>query len=490
MKKTTKNYLKLGILLLGISFVLINCENDPIPILEDEHTHNVPFKITRLTYSDIQYNVTVTNTLDELNSAISAAKSKTKSDDFDVYDFIIDTETVKHIEHQDGIHHSYTFPIIRDVDYGYLENLLLAYDEKAGYNAFLIKYDFTHDEKEDYSNGLEVDLTGKVKVIELDIANLNIDFRLKYVSMICIYIITENCKLDNHNDGNGYGNCSAYESSVETVCSDGGSGGSTGDGGDTGSGGDTGTGDIHDGGSGSTGGSSGGSNITSPTLNKSDLNCESLNDLLGKSGANISQVINSLKDNLDDATECGESLTKSNGSYDTDWIKPTGTHSIKIPVGGDVYGAIHTHPSTGYEMFSYNDVFGLLALYDNASSSNQSEVTIMMMRKVNGFVKTYALKINNFTLFKGKLYTDAGFTPSTPNAERILKLKAMDEVLGTVYSNNTNFERAFLNYFKDFNITLYKSDAYGNSFNKLSLADPDSSTSKVNESYCGSTDIM
>jgi hypothetical protein len=66
----------------------------------------------------------------------------------------------------------------------------------------------------------------------------------------------------------------------------------------------------------------------------------------------------------------------------------------------------------------------------------------------------------------------------------------MNVVLEKEYLGDTNFERAFLNYFKDFNITLYKADAYGNNFEKLYLADPESSSSAVKGKSCGGTNLI
>ena len=50
MKQQLKNYLKLGILLFGISICLISCEKDESPITEEQTVDNFTRKLPKVNY--------------------------------------------------------------------------------------------------------------------------------------------------------------------------------------------------------------------------------------------------------------------------------------------------------------------------------------------------------------------------------------------------------------------------------------------------------
>jgi hypothetical protein len=127
--------------------------------------------------------------------------------------------------------------------------------------------------------------------------------------------------------------------------------------------------------------------------------------------------------------------------------------------------------------------------------SLRNEVTFMLVCKDKwGNNRTYAIKINPKHLYtlRASIMTEMA-NPKYNGLSDDDKFIAIDVANEKKYNEDPykNPERMFLNIFKDYPITLYKLNPNGeNSFNKLSLDDPDSSTSKVNESYCGSTDII
>ncbi|TXE17643.1 hypothetical protein ES692_08750 [Psychroserpens burtonensis] len=85
------------------------------------------------------------------------------------FDFNVDTDIANYIEY--GSYHSYTFPIIRNIDNGLIENLLLSLQQDDTYRAFLITYDLTDNEREQVQNGIEIDLEGKITASILDDEN-------------------------------------------------------------------------------------------------------------------------------------------------------------------------------------------------------------------------------------------------------------------------------------------------------------------------------
>jgi hypothetical protein len=108
---------------------------------------------------------------------------------------------------------------------------------------------------------------------------------------------------------------------------------------------------------------------------------------------------------------------------------------------------------------------------------------MLVCKDDNGVDQTYALKISNVGLFNSKIYSDLK-NPSLTGITTEDKKNELENMLKNDYKKDINSERAFLQFFKDYNISLYKADATGNNFNKLTLADPNSSTSAVNQTPC------
>ena len=120
----------------------------------------------------------------------------------------------------------------------------------------------------------------------------------------------------------------------------------------------------------------------------------------------------------------------------------------------------------------------------NARPENKKEVCFMLVCKDdNGVDQVYALKINSFASLRSKIYSDFK-NPVLEKLDEKAKLKSLEDNLKEKYDSDSNSERAFLQFFKDYNISLYKADETGNSFNKLTLADPNSNTSSVNQTPC------
>lgn len=270
MKQKLKKLTKIGILLFGISFFLTNCEQDSVEHSNRQAPENPAFKTSKVTKSTIQQNQTLTKAIQSLEKELVKTKSNTQNKTVysSEYDFTIETDFATYIENEDGTYHSYTFPIIRTISNGLLENLLLSLQEDGTYKTYIVSYDLTEQEREDISNEIQINLENRATFNEIDGTNLTSDiFSNKMYA--CGYnfevVCWETaCEIDGCWDSQ-YTNTECDSILIYVDCSGGGGGGSgtgTGDGGNT-------TGNTGSGGYGGGGGSGSGStnpDVTTPTI--------------------------------------------------------------------------------------------------------------------------------------------------------------------------------------------------------------------------------
>jgi hypothetical protein len=275
---------------------------------------------------------------------------------------------------------------------------------------------------------------------------------------------------------------SIYNSTAIVCMNDGGGGG----GGNGGNGGTSGGNSNNTGGLGSSGGSSD-PTVLSPipcrTANCIEADvvedpCEKLNKLFntGVGNLNLNPILNSLLPTLSQNGENGRTLRKSQaGLVGVQNIPATNTNSINGPVGPTVFGEIHTHPFQGpyaaYPMFSWTDVNRLLDLYNHTGTWNQSDVvSILVVKDDLGVNQIYSLVIRDITLFSEKLNEKLNQFPIFMNI--LGKLEILNDELANKYSNDNNYERAFLEHFSDFGIDVHKANSAITNWEKLSFALP------------------
>jgi len=172
MKKTFKNYLKLSILLLCVSFQFISCDKDDTAIVNETivtQRTGSDYSVTKISFKDFDNNQKVISKLSDIrtkskqtNSTSSKSVSSTNND------FTIYTEEVTYMESSDGTYHSYTFPIIRNEPINGLENLLLSLQEDGSYKASIVTYDLNNEELENLNSGILSGLTDKVSEASLE----------------------------------------------------------------------------------------------------------------------------------------------------------------------------------------------------------------------------------------------------------------------------------------------------------------------------------
>jgi hypothetical protein len=217
--------------------------------------------------------------------------------------------------------------------------------------------------------------------------------------------------------------------------------------------------------------------------------CDNMKRKTDPTKANIKPAVTALKNilrnNLNPSGENGYSLSRSfAGVYDPpQQLASTSTNKIPILVGSTYYASIHTHPSfTIVPMFSFEDVYSLLQLYQNTPNINNNEVTIILVGETSaGIFDTYSLNIADFDMFYdaviAKLNNASGSTIEK-------KIMTIDVDLANKYGENSNKEKTFLSEFEAFGITLFKANSDLSKWGQLIIPNPEIATSKVKSIPC------
>jgi len=226
MKKTFKNYFKLGILLFGISIGITSCQkDDELIVVEDKDTTQVApqLKATVSNFkTQLKGNTSAKNRLSKFRSSNSLSRTLHS----DTYNFSIDTTRVQKIETE--YYTSFTFIVEREqINLDVVENYVLTQFNDDTFTQHLISYPIINS-KPDI-------LTGSIEAINDDsllyAKDPQCESLLEYVQPICIDF---NCGLEGEhspgeacNDGvvRSYSVCSQGGWVYTTSCSGGGSAG-------------------------------------------------------------------------------------------------------------------------------------------------------------------------------------------------------------------------------------------------------------------------
>ncbi|MGB1270115.1 MAG: hypothetical protein ACPG45_10305 [Flavobacteriaceae bacterium] len=162
MKNKFKNYLKLGILLFGISLTLVNCQKDDFETTEvlnlKENGHN-----------DIIKKGPLTN-FKELSRYVASKKAlvslRTTTEDVNGFSFIEDEDVTLNII--DDVN-TYTLVIKRDGFQEYnFSNLIVRFQENKPTIAYIIDYYPTQEYLDDYVNNQLTVFKGKFNITDID----------------------------------------------------------------------------------------------------------------------------------------------------------------------------------------------------------------------------------------------------------------------------------------------------------------------------------
>lgn len=162
------------------------------------------------------------------------------------------------------------------------------------------------------------------------------------------------------------------------------------------------------------------------------------------------------------------------------------SNSINIPNGSYIYGGAHTHPLTGYYMFSFSDVITLLNLYNQANTTIKKDVVFIL---VNPDGSSYAIKIIDTDAFYANIQQKFNATgiygPDMQRKVTRADSQLEDKYIGTsIPTDSDKLARTFLEHFNGGSgMYLYKSTGNFDGWKKLSLPTNPSSPS-LTETPC------
>lgn len=207
-QKRLKNYLKLGILLSGISLFIISCQKDDDFKTIENNTlvNNSNYKTKRIYSKEIEQNKIIKNKINEIKEKQNVLKinAQNKTVYFSDYDFTINTNFAVYLENQDASYHSYTFKVLRDSTEFSLENLILSSNDNNSYDIYLSQYNLSQDDIALIQNNQSPDLTGKAiltKIIDEDFIGNIFSKETITVTTLCpttTFIAGNDCGCDGH----------------------------------------------------------------------------------------------------------------------------------------------------------------------------------------------------------------------------------------------------------------------------------------------------
>jgi hypothetical protein len=220
--------------------------------------------------------------------------------------------------------------------------------------------------------------------------------------------------------------------------------------------------------------------------------CDQIKKMIdAKNPTNMKPEIDWLKAKVNAAvneTESSVSVQKKlnydgvNYDYSYDRLDSPNKFSAPVTTGGSYIGSAHSHPTDGYAMFSFQDVRLLLNTFEGASTTRKSDAFVMVVCKDKaGNTNVYNIKVDDPIMLKNKVDEVWNNPKYSRNATDDLRLEAIHFDQAKLYEkSNGNLEKSFLDQFKDFGISLYKSDTNVSYFSKLTL----NSLKKVTSTPC------
>ena len=150
------------------------CEKDEIYKPKEESSRDLVVKHFKL--SELKNKPIVYEKISDL------AKTKPKSNylgrtvNVNDYGFSVETDDIMYV--QDGDNFSYTFKIYRDTLSNLTENLVLKPKDDGSFETYLVQYNYSEEDKENYKNGLPVaNKHQKIQIQLLDNIDSNVFFR-------------------------------------------------------------------------------------------------------------------------------------------------------------------------------------------------------------------------------------------------------------------------------------------------------------------------
>ena len=380
-KRNLKNYLKLGILLFGISILITNCDKDELFVNEIEQ--NNPFTLKKLIQKEYANNSNLNKVLENFNSSSFKSRNSEKTN------LNVDTSQSNYLESTDGAFHSYSFAII-DLDSDLIKNLVISLQPDNTYKTFLVTYNLTDTDKEIIYQEIDANASDYLNRTLTCTTTLSYTCTQTQTNTYCT-----DC--DNPSTANTITvtECVAYSVNSQTTCTQNNSdllngsdeliyGDSGGNGGNF----------IWANGSSSSGYTNGGSMIMLPLPSP----CDKVDDLIN-SNSNIKLRLKQLLENNSN-NEYGFQIrknptTKQNvpgNIFDRD-----GNYNIWFNYDKYTFSVAHKHPDgndDGFELFSGYDILNIAELASNyIDVGNELPNTFTIFLVTDGI--TFALNIKD-----------------------------------------------------------------------------------------------
>lgn len=214
--------------------------------------------------------------------------------------------------------------------------------------------------------------------------------------------------------------------------------------------------------------------VVVPVLPPPPSPCETLNELTNPAKANGKPNIDWLVQhalNPVNIVEHGTEFELNNYSstYTNTNVTSTNQNEVELYVGGDIYGSAHHHTINGHEIPSFGDLEQLAEIYKKATTPNKNIVVSIIVCKTGNTINIYALKVNDITALENAIKAEYRKHNTSPNPKVIIL-----EEEGVIYNeSNGEYEKTFLNKYKDIGISLYKTDTNMQNWNKLEVLPPD-----------------
>ena len=476
-----KKHLLKKIIMFGLVFILLSsCEKDLYDDYLSSNKHSL--LVQRKNFEDLKQDKVLMKSIEKFTLR---GKNSLNRQHFDtINNFYIDLDNVMFT--LDSLNNqTYTFKVNRIPDNGLFENLILKSSQTGDFDAVLAQYNqnlinLTSTSPQDIENAINQYATftylGKKTIAEI---NNKFSINEECFEPGYIYVQGDQCASGNHSFSEGSA-CTYWGSMnmattggyvftmVPTKC-DGGSEGAT----------------PPTNGSFSTGPHLGGGAEPNVQLDP----CAKLKNLFNPAKANIKPfIINDLRPNIavNPSGEKGLALAQNSaGALASNIIPPVPLPPLPIPTSGDFYSAIHTQPLDTYPMFSWSDVVVLNSLNNNcnnlATHNTDMASFLLVCQDDNNDFQTYAIVFDPIS--SNQTINQFMNNPENVGCSSQEISEIMDKKLGLEYGNDSNYERVFLNFMSNSNVSLYKANSSLTNWSKLTLSN-NSPTATVNSTKC------
>ena len=181
---------------------------------------------------------------------------------------------------------------------------------------------------------------------------------------------------------------------------------------------------------------------------------------------NIKNHLQNLQPMISQTGEHGSEFTLDNSNnYNASSVPSSSDNNLAFNLRPELYAIAHTHPLSGFPMFSFKDVFLLYGIHRKARSDLKNKALVFMISKetTTSIPQTYAITINNINTFYNKLIAELNkITNDDPDATITLTMDQKVKALVKSYEDqehiSTNRELTFLDFFNDYDISLFKAN--------------------------------